>query len=108
MTITNITCIELTCSGCGAEIEIDGTTCHFADIASARAQSAEYDWWNDGADIDVCDDCKTYPHPFAPATEGDSYCSRCMWMDDEHDATDPVVPPNRRQSGPDLLAEATA
>lgn len=95
MTITTLTCVVLSCSGCDAALDYDDYSPHFTTIDEARKQAAEYDWWTDGADVDLCEDCKTDSHPFAQASDAEWMCTRCNHEAADHDENAPVVPVKR-------------
>jgi hypothetical protein len=86
--ITIQTCHLIQCDHCGLKLDYDGEP-HWETPEEARSiAEGENNWWHDGI-IDLCDDCRTNPHPFIadPANPSDD-CWRCGNPADEHKTTE--------------------
>lgn len=82
MTITNHTCISLTCNSCGEVFEYDGVRLHFDTLGEAQTTASEHEWvvHNDGtafctktlcSPLCECDDCDDEDCP------GYDECPKC-------------------------------
>lgn len=78
------TCVVIVCDGCNDEHNHDYTP-HWDSLDEGREETVDgYEWWTDGADIDLCQHCKTLPHSFVPDRDDEHVCGRCGVEREEH------------------------
>lgn len=89
------TCRLIACDDCKKTFEHDDQP-HFDSAQAARWEVEESEWWWDGAEVDLCSECKWKPHPFRLKPDTTEECWRCPHPFDEHDT--PPAPAVRADS----------
>lgn len=85
--IVTLACSVVRCDGCGAKLDFDGEP-HWNSADEARSlATGEFEWYSDGT-TDLCNDCRTLPHPFIPDPDSAEDCRRCANPADEHTTTE--------------------
>jgi len=100
MSANRTECFVIVCNGCGEDMPNGEFTEHWPNLADVRKHYGEcYEWWSDGADIDLCEDCKSWTHPqHRSEDDPEDYCDRCGYFIDlgdegDHPADAPVIRP---------------
>ena len=49
---------NVVCDACGADAQEDSDYAAWQHADSARDEAFSSDWWSDGKDVDLCEDCR--------------------------------------------------